>query len=255
MKTLRKILKVVAVLLAWLVIWEIVYLIVGKDLIIPSPINVFARLGTLFITAPFWKAIGASLLRIVIGYLVALIIGTGFGILTSFSKIADAFFTPAAKVIRATPVVSFILLLFVFVAKNNIPAVTAFLMVTPMIWANVHEGIKATDKDLLKMARTFKLTKKSKFLNIYLPATLPYFMTAAKTGIGFAWKSGIAAEVLINPNFGIGAALFDSKVYLETTDLFAWTIVVIILSFILEKLLVNLIGKVYANAIKNYKNK
>ncbi len=255
MKPLKKILKVVAVLIAWLVIWEIIYLIVGKELIVPSPINVFIRLATLISTAPFWKAIGASLLRIIIGYLLALIIGAGFGLLTSFSKIADAFFTPAAKVIRATPVVSFILLLFVFVAKNNIPAVTSFLMVTPMVWANVHEGIKSTDSSLLKMARTFKLTKKSKFLNIYLPTTSPYFMAAAKTGIGFAWKSEIAAEVLINPNFGIGAALFDSKVYLETTDLFAWTIVVIILSFILEKLLVKLVSKAYDHVKNNYKNK
>ncbi len=255
MKTLKKILKVVVVLLAWLVIWEIVYLIVGKDIIVPSPINVSIRLGTLIITTPFWKAIGASLLRIIIGYLLALIVGTGLGVLTSFSKIADTFFTPVANVIRATPVVSFILLLFVFVTKNNIPAVTAFLMVTPMVWANVYEGIKSTDKDLLKMAKVFKLTNKSKFLNIYLPATLPYFMTSAKVGIGFAWKSGIAAEVLINPNFGIGAALFDSKIYLETTDLFAWTIVVIILSYILEKLLVWLVSKLYHKAMQNYKNK
>lgn len=255
MKTLKKILKVVAVLLAWLVIWEIIYLIVGKDIIIPSPINVFARLATLIIAAPFWKAIGASLLRIIIGYLLALIIGTGFGILTAFSKIADAFFTPVSKVIRATPVVSFILLLFVFVAKNNIPAVTAFLMVTPIVWANVHSGIKSTDSNLLKMARTFNLSKRSKFVNIYFPAAMPNFMTAAKMGIGFAWKSGIAAEVLINPTYGIGAALFDSKVYLETTDLFAWTIVVILLSFLLEKLLVWLVGKLYFNAMQNYKNK
>lgn len=255
MKPLKKILKAVAVLLAWLVIWEIVYLIVGKDIIVPSPISVFSKLGELIITAPFWKAIGASLLRILIGYLCSLVIGAAFGILTAFSKIADAFFTPAAKVIRATPVVSFILLLFVFAAKNNIPAITAFLMVTPIVWANVHEGIKSTNPELLKMAHVFKLSRKSIFTNIYFPAAMPNFMNAAKMGLGFAWKSGIAAEVLINPDFGIGAALFDSKVYLETTDLFAWTVVIIILSFILEKLLVWLVSKLYHKAIQNYQNK
>lgn len=255
MKTLKKILKALAVLLAWLVIWEIIYLIVGKDVIIPSPINVFSRLIELIITAPFWLAVGTSLLRIIIGYLCALIIGVGFGILTAFSKIANAFFTPAAKVIRATPVASFILLLFVFVAKNNIPTVTAFLMVTPIVWANVHEGILSADKKLLEMAKVFKLSKSSIFKNIYLPSCMPYFITSATLGLGFAWKAAIAAEVLINPTYGIGRFLYESKIYLETTDLFAWTIIVILLSFVLEKHLIKLINVLYLSAKKKYNNK
>ncbi|MBO5898784.1 MAG: hypothetical protein J6R04_07220, partial [Clostridia bacterium] len=69
---------------------------------------------------------------------------------------------------------------------------------------------------------------------IYLPAVLPYFLSACESSIGLAWKAGVAAEVLALPALSIGKQLYESKLYLETTDLFAWTLVVIVLSLLLE---------------------
>ena len=241
----KKILKAVLVTIAWLVIWEIIHLIVGKDILIPSPISVFLKIIELAGTGRFWGGIGASILRIVIGYLAGLLGGVIFGIITSLSKVLDAFFSPISKIIRATPVASFIILLFVFIAKNSIPAVTAFLIVFPVTWANVYEGIKATDGKLLDMAKVFGVSKGRMIKGIYIPSIMPFFMSSAKMGMGLAWKAGVAAEVLTNPKFGIGTYLYESKIYLETTDLFAWTAVIIIISVILEKLLVKLIGKAY----------
>ena len=170
-------------------------------------------------------------------------IGVIVGTATAKFAFLDSFLTPAAKVIRATPVASFIILLFVFAAKNHIPVITVFLMVLPVVWANVYEGIKGTDRKLLDMASVFHLKPGTVLGKIYVPQILPFFTAAVKTGIGLAWKAGIAAEVIVNPKYGIGSALHDSKVYLETTDLFAWTVVIIIISMILEKILVRLIEK------------
>ena len=245
MKVLKKILKILAVCACWLTVWVIVYFIVGKDIIVPSPLNVFLRLIELAGTGAFWGNVGGSVLRILIGYAAGLVLGIAVGIATALVKVLDAFLSPAAKVIRATPVASFIILLFVFVAKNNIPAVTAFLMVLPVVWANVHEGIKNTDRKLLEMAQVFELKRSVVLRKIHVPQVMPFFMAAARTGLGLAWKAGIAAEVLVNPKYGIGAALYDSKVYLETADLFAWTVVVIIISMILEKVLVGLAGRLW----------
>lgn len=239
----KKIIKAIIIALIWLIIWEIISLIVGKELLVPSPISVFERLLSLIITGNFWAQIGTSLLRIIIGYVAAIAAGIILGVITAFSEILNSFFEPIAKIIRATPVVSFILLLFVFVAKDNIPAVTAFLMVLPIVWLNVYDGIKHSNKKLLEMAAVFKISKKKKALKIYIPSVMPFFLTAVKTGMGLAWKSGIAAEAIVNPNFGIGTMLHDSKIYLETTDLFAWTVVIIILSIILEKILIKLVNR------------
>ena len=235
MKAIPKALKIIIIAAIWIAIWEVIYLIVGKELIVPSPFHVFVRIFTLAGTAVFWGNIGTSLLRILIGYLLAVILGVLVGTVTAKVAFLDSFLSPAAKVIRATPVASFIILLFVFAARNHIPVITVFLMVLPVVWANVYEGIKSTDPKLLEMAKVFDLKKGTIFQKIYIPQILPFFTAAVKTGI--------AAEVIVNPKYGIGTALHDSKVYIETCDLFAWTVVVVIISIILERILVRLIEK------------
>ena len=233
-----KALKFPGIALVWLAIWEIISRIVGRELLVPSPVHVLSRICSLAITGAFWADIGLSILRILIGYLAALLFGTAIGILTARIRILDAFLSPIGRIIRATPVASFIILLFVFLSRSHIPAFTSFLMVLPLVWANVYEGIKNCDPKLLEMARVFRLKRTAVLLKIFLPSVMPYFMASAKTGMGLAWKAGIAAEVLTSPARGIGTALFNAKIYLETTDLFAWTCVIIIISMVLEKLLV-----------------
>ncbi|MGN0792692.1 MAG: ABC transporter permease [Christensenellales bacterium] len=179
------------------------------------------------------------------GYLCALLIGFVLGAITARSKPLDALLSPAARVIRATPVASFIILLFVFLSKERIPAITSFLMVLPVVWSNVYEGINSTDTKLLEMAKVFRLSPAKTLRKIYLPSVFPFLLAAAKTGMGLAWKAGIAAEVMVSPASGIGAELYNAKIYLESADLFAWTAVIVIISMILEKLLVRLVRRLH----------
>ena len=71
---------------------------------------------------------------------------------------------------------------------------------------------------------------------------LPYFASACRTALGLAWKAGVAAEVLCLPEAAIGTQVYQAKIYLETPDLFAWTLVVLALSFALEGLLGKLLS-------------
>jgi NitT/TauT family transport system permease protein len=61
------------------------------------------------------------------------------------------------------------------------------------------------------------------------------------TSIGLAWKSGVAAEALVWPKLAIGTQIYNTKLYLETADLFGWTLMVIVLSLLLEKLVSSLV--------------
>lgn len=214
-------------------------------MLLPAPLEVFSRLAKLVMEGEFWRHIGSSLFRIMAGYLCALLIGFVLGAITARSKPLDALLSPAARVIRATPVASFIILLFVFLSKERIPAITSFLMVLPVVWSNVYEGINSTDTKLLEMAKVFRLSPAKTLRKIYLPSVFPFLLAAAKTGMGLAWKAGIAAEVMVSPASGIGAELYNAKIYLESTDLFAWTAVIVIISMILEKLLVRLVRRLH----------
>lgn len=214
-------------------------------MLLPAPLEVFSRLAKLVMEGEFWRHIGSSLFRIMAGYLCALLIGFVLGAITARSKPLDALLSPAARVIRATPVASFIILLFVFLSKERIPAITSFLMVLPVVWSNVYEGINSTDTKLLEMAKVFRLSPAKTLRKIYLPSVFPFLLAAAKTGMGLAWKAGIAAEVMVSPASGIGAELYNAKIYLESADLFAWTAVIVIISMILEKLLMRLVRRLH----------
>ena len=109
------------------------------------------------------------------------------------------------------------------------------LMVVPAVWGNVEKGIRETDAGLLEMAKVYRLGWWKTLVRVRIPSVMPYFLAAATTGLGFAWKSGIAAEVICRPAMSIGRQLQDAKVYLETPEVFAWTAVVVALSMVLEK--------------------
>ena len=224
----------------WIGVWEIIYLAVGQELLVASPAAVFLRLVQFLGEGPFYGAIASSMGRILLGYALALIVGSILAVLTSFLPWARELFRPVLSMVKATPVASFIILALVWMSTTTVPAFASFLMVLPIVWANVSEGILNTDRQLLEMASIFHVPGGRKLKQIYLPSVMPYFNAAAQTSMGLAWKAGIAAEVLCRPGNAIGTSLYNAKIYLETTDLFAVTAAIILISVLLEKVFVKL---------------
>ncbi|MEG1835096.1 MAG: ABC transporter permease subunit [Oscillospiraceae bacterium] len=242
---LIKALRVLFGALVWLCVWQIIYMIVNREVLIASPLSVFSRLFEMASEKSFWLKTFNSLFAILEGYVLAIISGVLLAALTSSSKIIYDIFKPAISVIKSTPVASFIILALIWMTKQSVPIFISFLMVLPIVWANVSSAIKETDYKLLEMAKSYKIPKSKIVSKIYIPSILPSFLSAATTGLGFAWKSGIAAEVLSTPQNTIGSELYNAKIYIETVDLFAWTVAVIILSMILEKIVVFSINKIF----------
>ena len=231
-------------ILVWLVLWQIAAMKIDMALLLPSPISVLYRLSQLCVTADFWDTVLYSLLRILAGFFCGLIFGTFLAWFAWYSKIAQAMISPLIGALKAIPVASFIILALVWVQTPYLAAVVSFIMVVPMVYHNIRAGLDAADPELLEMAQMFCLSRWKKFRHIYLPALLPFFLSAVSSALGFAWKSGIAAEVLGKPARAIGKQISDAKTYLEMPDLFAWTLVVVILSILLEKIAVGIVGRI-----------
>ena len=142
---------------------------------------------------------------------------------------------PAMAAVKATPVASFIILVLIWVPSRNLSVVISFLMVLPVIYTNVLNGIQDTDGQLLEMAGVFRVSRWKRIRYIYLSSVLPFFRAGCSLGLGLCWKAGVAAEVIGIPQGSIGEKLYEAKVYLETPHLFAWTVVIIILSILFEK--------------------
>ena len=153
------------------------------------------------------------------------------------------FLKPIIDIIRATPMASFIILLLYCTRSGTVPLFMATLVVIPLVWGNVIEGIRAVDNKILDMAKLYEVDTMTKLKKIYLPYIKPYLRSAVIIGSGFAFKSCVAAEVISSTGFSIGQKIYESKVYLETERLFAWTVVIIILSIAFEKLIVKVMGR------------
>lgn len=225
----------------WLLLWQLASMAVGLPLLLPSPLAVLLQLGQLCTGADFWLTVASSLLRILLGFLLGVLFGTALAGLCWRFRLIDVLARPLLGVLKSTPVASFIILALVWVKTTWLATVISFIMVLPLIYTNVREGIDSADRQLLEMARVFRLSRRKTFRYCYLPAILPFFLSAVSSALGFAWKSGIAAEVLGRPARAIGSQIYDSKIYLETPDLFAWTLVVILLSVLLERLAVRFV--------------
>ena len=250
----KKSVKNSLILFFWLGVWWGAALAVGQELFLPSPLSVIECGAKLVITADFWQTVAISILRILLGTASAIIAGTLLALVTSRSRILHDLFYPILTIVKATPVASFITLAIIWMGARKLPAFICALMVFPIVWAAVSDGIKAIDKKHVEIAKVFSFSFKKKIKLIYLPTVAPYFLSACKTSIGLAWKAGVAAEVLaVSPN-SIGKELFNARTYYEVPELFAWTVTVIILSLVIElavtKLFV-LLGKKFAN-VRNY---
>lgn len=231
--------------LFWIGVWGLAALLVGKSLLLPGPWETVLALGRLAKGAAFWQSIGMTLVRVMAGFLAAVSLGTVLGALCYAWKAAETVLSPLRGIIRTTPVSSFIILVLLWIQRGRVPSFISFLMVLPIVWTGVQQALCATDPQLLEMAQTYEFSWWKKIRYIYAPSVRPHFAAACMNGLGFAWKSGIAAEVIALPALSVGKNLYDAKIYLERAELFAWTLAVILLSLALEALLKWAMGKLH----------
>lgn len=228
-------LKIALPLAVWLGAWQLAALAVGQSLLLPGPVEVLERLGRLVLQGSFWRACLTTLGRVFLGGALGALAGTAVAALSARFPAAGWVFDPVMGVVRATPVASFIILIWLWCTSAWVPVVIAALMAAPVAWAAVGQGIRGTPEPLLEMAGYYRYGPWKTLRLIYLPAALPAAMAGYRTALGLAWKAGVAAEALCRPRWAMGSEIWNAKTYLETPDLFAWTTAVVVLSFAVEK--------------------
>lgn len=234
--------KLLSIIL-WFTIWSAAAKIIDRKLFLPGPILVFTSLLKLASTESYWLSIFNSMVNILTGYAMAILLGTILAAISyRFRAIMEFIYLPL-RIIRTIPVASFIILALLWVSSDKLSMLISFLMVLPIIYEYTLNGLSSIDCGLLEMAYLSRMPITKKLLRIYLPGLLSHLTAALSTGIGLAWKSGVAAEVIGISRNSIGNHLNQSKIYLETPELFAWTITIIIISMLFEIVLKKLLGR------------
>lgn len=216
-------------------IWQAVAVYENNDILICTPYDVIKRFSALIFERDFWETVCFSSSRIVSGFLCAFFAGTIMGIAAGYVPWLETVLRPYMIVIRTVPVASFIILALVFLSGQQLSVFISFLMVLPVIYSNVLQGIKTTNQDLVIMAKTFHVPLHRRLLFLNFPSIQPFLISGSKSSLGLCWKAGIAAEVIAVSRGSVGEKLYDAKVFFATTDLLAWTLVIVLFSLAFEK--------------------
>lgn len=228
-------------ILFWIAVWQLVSMKIGNHILAASPIQTGKTLAGLLVSAEVWKAVGSSFAKIALGFFLGVTIGILLAVLAALFRAVRYAVTPILRLVKAVPVASFIILALLWVSSKHLSVLISFLMVLPVIYTNVFQGIVSTDQELREMAAVFRLGPGKRLRYIYLPAVLPYFVSACSVGLGFCFKSGIAAEIIGLPDNSIGEKLYEAKLYLMTPELFAWTVMIVFISVCFERAVMFLI--------------
>lgn len=232
-------------------VWQISAMLLDKSLLLVTPITVVQRLFSLCTEVDFLSAILFSFVRIVSGYLLALVTGSLLAVIAGRFHLLEVMLWPFIAAIKSVPVASFIILCLIWLSSKNLSVFISFLMVLPIVYTNMLQGIKSTDNKLLEMVGLFRVGWLKKMKYIHLPQLKPYLISACSISIGLSWKAGIAAEVIGIPDGSIGEKLYEAKVYLNSGDLFAWTAVIVTISITFEKLFLLFIKRMFARLEKS----
>lgn len=241
-KTCNKIIAIGAALL----VWQLAASLVRLDILLPSPIQVLRELFLLVPQPRFLSAVGFSLLRIALGFLAAFVLANLLALLAGRWSVVRTLLWPYVVTIKSVPVASFIIICFIWLRGGQLPTFISFLMVFPVLYNNTLEGIRSTEPQLLEMARLYKVPYFRRLRYIYLPQLRPYVLSAASVSLGMAWKAGIAAEVIAIVSGSLGAQLYEAKINLNVPELLAWTVVIVLASFLMEKVIMFLLKKGFA---------
>lgn len=223
-------------LVFWIIVWHIIAVKVNTKILLPTPFQVLAKLRELIFTTEFNTAVLNSFTRILRGFFFALITGTFLAVISASFNIIKIIVTPFMSAIKSVPVASFVILSLIWLDSAQLSEFVAFVMVLPIIYISVINGIGARDGKMLEMAKVFGLSPLKKLMYIYLPSVVPFFKSGCSVALGLCWKAGVAAELIGAPDGTIGEQLYYSKIYILTEELFAWTLVIIFISIVFEKL-------------------
>ncbi len=236
--------KILLPLVFWLGVWQVLSIIVNRAYFLPSVPETAEALGKILLSKDFIRISGLTLLRVIFGLLFGTVFASVFALSAHKIPFIHHILSPAVTVIKATPIASVIILLWISMNGNTLSAFVAFLMVFPVIFQNLYDGFSSVDKELSELCTSYGFSYIKRLKILILPTLKKYFIPAFITSVGLAFKSEIAAEIIAGVRNSIGQMIYHSKDAYDTAAVFAWTIVGISFSIILESLCKLLLGRV-----------
>lgn len=239
----HKLIRSAFCVLFWLAIWQIASLCT-PEILFASPWRTLRALAHSSIQSEFWLSIVHTLLLTVLGFVLAFVLGSLFGAWSHKSPVVRTLLEPAVQVMKSVPVACFVVVALIWMHSAYISVLVSFFVVFPVTYVTLLNGLARLDRQLCEMAEVFRVPLGKRVRLVYLPQLLPGILAGCQMSVGMCWKASIAGEIIGLPTHTVGEQLYLAKLYLSVDELFAWTIVIIFISLLFEKLLVHILRNV-----------
>lgn len=232
--------RIFAVLFA-LLLWQIAAMCVDQSILLASPLDVLKRLCSIWRIENFWSTIWFSFYHIAGGFLIALVLGIVLAALAGRFPLVETLLWPFMVTVKTVPVASFVVICLIWLSAQDLSVFISFLIVLPVVYGNVLQGIKSENRGMTELGQVLRMPFLRRLGYIHIPQLKTFILSACSTALGMAWKAGVAAEIIGIPDGSMGKQLYFAKIYLDTDDLLCWTLIIVIISVLFEKLFMYLL--------------
>lgn len=217
-------------------LWMLLSMMVDNEVIFPSIFSTSKSLVRIVMSDGFFPTVGMTLIRCLVGFLISVVLAIGLGGLSRIYKAMDAILQPLVSMLSSIPIIAIIILALIWLDNDIVPIFTGFVMIFPLLYETVVGAIDSMDKKLLQMARVYNKKGIDLVLYLYMPRIFVSLRSISGSSISTNLKMVIAGEVLSQPSYGIGTELQLQRIYLDTSGVFAWIVVILLLSWGLRQL-------------------
>ena len=211
----------VLAVLGILVAWYVVTLFTPKY-IFPTPQAVWAVMWEVLRDGSLWPNLSVTLRRTIYALIGAMAIGTTLGILMGVNKYWESFTRNWVYMALSMPGIVWVMLCVLWFGINEVALfISVVFIIFPYVAVNVFEGVKAIDRDLLDMGRSFKIQRRAMISKIILPSLTPYLVAALRQNFANSWKMVTLAE-LFGASIGIGFMIRSGFEFFDTPVMLAW---------------------------------
>ena len=228
-----------------LVIWEILAIKINKDIYLPRIEDVILSMVNIIKEPNFFKNSLSSLYRTLISFSSALILSIVLGVLSYMYPFFKNLLKPFNAIGKTIPTMILILLALIWFNKDKAPFIVGFAIVFPILYEGIYNALEDIDKKILDMCKVYKVSKKEKIKRIYIPVIKFYVMSILISTFSLAFKVVIAGEVHGQPKYGIGTSVQIEKINFNTVGIFAWIVIIALISILFEYINKKLLKRVY----------
>ncbi|GAA2908372.1 ABC transporter permease [Streptosporangium fragile] len=204
---------------------------------LPGPLAVAARAGELIADGTLLQDVLASLRRVFLGFALGTLLAVPVGFLMGWYPTARGLLEPYVQFFRTIPPLAIIPLAIVLLGIGEVPKVfVIFLAAFLSSVVAAFQGVVDVDRTLINAARVLGATDRTIFLKVVIPASTPFILVGMRIGLGSAWGTLVAAE-LIAAQEGLGFRMQQAQLYYDLSTIFVGLIAIGVLGLVMDRLL------------------